>query len=228
MCSSDPRELPALDDAFAQQASDKQTLAELRSELETRLREDAERRHRANRQDALLAALVEQLEVELPETLVQDEIRALIEQTAGQIAQQGLDVRKLFTPDLIRSLRDPSRPEAEQRLRRNLALRALASAESIAVADEEIEAKLRELRRGLSESASIDPQRLRVAVAEDLLRDKLLEWLEANSTVREKAADEDSAETETAAAAKAAESKPTAARSRSRKAATDEAAAVDA
>jgi len=107
-------------------------------------------------------------------------------------------------------------------------LRALASAESIAVADEEIEAKLRELRRGLSESASIDPQRLRVAVAEDLLRDKLLEWLEANSTVREKAADEDSAETETAAAAKAAESKPTAARSRSRKAATDEAAAADA
>jgi len=182
------RELPALDDAFAQQASDKQTLAELRSELETRLKEDAERRHRANRQDALLEALVEQLEVELPETLIQDEIRALIEQTAGQIAQQGLDVRKLFTPDLIRSLRDTSRPEAEQRLRRNLALRALASAESITVADEEIEAKLRELRRGLSESANIDPQRLRDAVAEDLLRDKLLDWLESNSTIREKAA----------------------------------------
>jgi trigger factor len=181
------RELPALDDAFAQQASDKQTLAELRSELETRLREDAERRHRANRHDALLEALVEQLEVELPETLIQDEIRALIEQTAGQIAQQGLDVRKLFTPDLIRSLRDTSRPEAEQRLRRNLALRALASAESITLVDEEIEAKLRELRRGLSDSANVDPERLRAAVAEDLLRDKLLEWLESNSTIRDKA-----------------------------------------
>jgi trigger factor len=181
------RELPALDDAFAQQASDKQTLAELRSELETRLREDAERRHRANRQDALLEALVEQLEVELPETLIQDEIRALIEQTAGQIAQQGLDVRQLFTPDLIRSLRDTSRPEAEQRLRRNLALRALATAEAITLADEEIEAKLRELRRGLSESANIDPQRLRAAVTEDLLRDKLLAWLESNSTINEKA-----------------------------------------
>ena len=48
------RELPALDDAFAQQASDKQTLAELRADLETRLREDAERKHRANRREALL------------------------------------------------------------------------------------------------------------------------------------------------------------------------------
>ncbi len=222
------RELPALDDAFAQQASDKQTLAELRSELETRLKEDAERRHRANRQDALLEALVEQLEVELPETLVQDEIRALIEQTAGQIAQQGLDVRKLFTPDLIRSLRDTSRPEAEQRLRRNLALRALATAESIAVVDEEIEAKVRELRRGLSESANIDPQRLRAAVAEDLLRDKLLEWLETNSTIREKAAD--AAGSEDAAPAKAADSKATTSRSRSRKASAsaDQAAAADA
>ena len=221
------RELPALDDAFAQQASDKQTIAELRSELEARLREDAERRHRGNRQDALLEALVEQLEVELPETLVQEEIRALIEQTAGQIAQQGLDVRKLFTPDLIRSLRDTSRPEAEQRLRRNLALRALASAESIAVSDEEVEAKVRELRRGLSESANIDPQRLRGAVAEDLLREKLLEWLEANSTIREKAVGADSSDADAGQSAGTETATP---RSRSRKApaAASKAAAADA
>ena len=222
------RELPALDDAFAQQASDKQTMAELRSELENRLREDAERRHRANRQDALLEALVEQLEVELPETLIQDEIRALIEQTAGQIAQQGLDVRKLFTPDLIRSLRDTSRPEAEQRLRRNLALRALAAAESITVTDDEIETKVRELRRGLSESANIDPQRLRAAVAEDLLRDKLLEWLEANSTITEKAPAADEASDDAEADAKSTGGRSGGSRSRSRKASTAADAAADA
>ena len=180
------RELPALDDAFAQQASDKQTLAELRSELEARLREEAERRHRSNRQSALLEALVEQLEVELPETLIQEEIRALIEQTASQIAQQGMDVRKLFTPDLVRSLRDSSRPEAEQRLRRNLALRALAAAEAISVEEEAVENRLREVRRGLSDSSRIDPVRLRAAIEEDLLRDALLDWLEANSSIRDR------------------------------------------
>jgi trigger factor len=180
------RELPELDDAFAQQASDKQTLAELRADLEQRLREDAERRHRTNRHDALLTALVEQLEVELPETLIQQEVRSLIEQTAGQIAQQGMDVKKLFTPDLVRSLMDSSRPEAEQQLRRRLALRALAAAEKIEVAAADLEAKLREIRQGLSDSAAIDPERLRQAVAEDLLKEALLEWLEANSTITEK------------------------------------------
>jgi trigger factor len=181
------RELPALDDAFAQQASDQPTLAELRADLEARLKEDAERRHRGNRHEALLEALVEQLEVELPETLVQEEVRALIEQTAGQIAQQGMDVKKLFTPDLVRSLVDTSRPEAEQRLRRNLALRALATAEKIELAEMDLEAKLREVSRGLSDGNRIDPARLRAAVADDLLRETLLEWLEANSTVMEKA-----------------------------------------
>jgi trigger factor len=182
------RELPALDDAFAQQASDKQTLAELREELEIRLKEDAERRAKAARHDALLGALVEELEVELPETLIQQEIRNLIEQTAGQIAQQGMDVKKLFTPDLVRSLMETSRPEAEQRLRRSLALQALAKAESIEVAEADLEAKLKEVSRGISQQGNIDPQRLRQVVGDDLLQEKLLDWLESNSTISEKPA----------------------------------------
>ncbi len=182
------RELPALDDAFAQQASDKATLAELRSELEDRLKEEAARRQTSARHDALLAALVEQLEAELPESLIQDEIRALIEQTAGQIAQQGMDVKKLFTPDLVRSLMDTSRPEAEQRLRRNLALRALATAEKIEVPEADIETRIREVSRDLGDRSQVDPARLRAAVSDDLLREALLTWLEQNSTISEKAA----------------------------------------
>jgi trigger factor len=195
------REMPAVDDAFAQQASDKQTLAELRADLETRLKEDAERRAKAARHDALLSALVEELEVELPETLIQQEVRDLIEQTAGQIAQQGMDVKKLFTPDLVRSLMDTSRPEAESRLRRSLALKALAATESIEVAAEELEAKVKEISRGLSQQGNIDPERLQAVVADDLLQEKLLDWLEANSTITEKAASEEPA-TEKAAAKK--------------------------
>ena len=219
------RELPALDDAFAQQASDKQTLAELRSELETRLKDDAERRSKANRHNALVEALVEQLEVELPETLVQQEIRNLIEQTAGQIAEQGMDVKKLFTPDLVRSLMDTSRPEAEQRLRRSLALKALADAEGISIEDEALEAKVKEISRGLSQQGNIDPQRLRQAVADDLLQEKLLEWLEANSTISEKtpvAADETDAEQpEAKTGAKAKEAKPKAAKAKAKSSSDD-------
>lgn len=181
------RELPALDDAFAQEASEQATLAEMRADLETRLREDAERRARNGRQEALLTALVEQLEVELPESLIQQEVRNLIEQTASQIAQQGMDVKKLFSQELVRSLMDTSRPEAVQRLKRTFALKALAEAEAIAVEPAVVDAKVKEVSKGFSDTSKIDPERLRLAVADDLLREKLLEWLEANSTVTEKA-----------------------------------------
>jgi len=96
-------------------------------------------------------------------------------------------VKKLFTPELVRSLMDTSRPEAEQRLRRNLALRALATAEKIEVAEKDLDAKLREVSRDLSDGNRIDPARLRAAVADDLLRVALLEWLDSNSTITEKA-----------------------------------------
>jgi trigger factor len=180
------RELPDLDDAFAQQASDKGTLAELRTDLEARLKEDSERRHQANRREALLEALVEQLEVELPETLIQQEMRNLVEQTASQIAQQGMDVKKVFTPDVVRSLMDTSRPEAEKRLRRSLALRALARTEKIEVPDADVATRASEVRRELSGRSPIDEERLRQAVSEELLEEQLLSWLEANATISER------------------------------------------
>ena len=185
------RELPELDDAFAKQASDKETMAELRADLEQRLKDDAENRQKSNRHDALIAALVEQLEVELPESLVQQEVRNLVEQTAGQFAQQGMDVKSLFTPELVRNLMESSRPEAEERLRRSLALSALAEAEDLKVEDGDIDAKVKEVKKQLAGQGDIDPQRLRDAVIDDLLRDKLLGWLEENSTVTEKAPEAD-------------------------------------
>ena len=185
------RELPDLDDDFAKQASEQETLAELRSDLEKRLKDDAERRTTSNRRDALLSALVEQLEVELPETLVQQEVRNLVEQTAAQFSQQGMDVKSLFTPELVRNLMETSRPEAEERLRRSLALSALAEAESLKIEDPEIDAKVKEVTAQLSGERDIDPNRLRQAVIEDLLQEKLLGWLEENGTVSEKAPEKD-------------------------------------
>ena len=201
------RELPELDDAFAKQASDKETMAELRADLEQRLKDDAENRQKSNRHDALIAALVEQLEVELPESLVQQEVRNLVEQTAGQFAQQGMDVKSLFTPELVRNLMESSRPEAEERLRRSLALSALAEAEGLKVEDADIDAKVKEVKKQLAGQGDIDPQRLRDAVIDDLLRDKLLGWLEDNSTVTEKAPEADDTKPAKKPAAKKAATK---------------------
>ncbi len=191
------RELPALDDAFAKQASEQETLADLRKDLEQRLKDDAERRQTSNRRDALIAALVEQLEVELPEALIQQESRNLLEQTAAQFAQQGMDVKSLFTPDLVRNLMQNSRPEAEERLRRSFALTALATAEDIKVEDKDVDAKIKEVKKELSGETQIDPERLRQAVMDDLMQDQLMGWLESNSTLTEKAAEAEEGKTAT-------------------------------
>ena len=186
------RELPELDDAFAKQASEKETMADLRKDLEQRLKDDAERRQTSNRHDGLVKALVNQLEVDLPEALIQQESRNLVEQTAAQFAQQGMDVKSLFTPDLIRNLMQNSRPEAEERLRRSFALTALAEAEDIKLDDSAIDTKLDEVKKDLSADAKVDPERLRQAVMDDLMQEQLMSWLETNSTLIEKAPEPDS------------------------------------
>ena len=199
------RELPALDDAFAQQASDKKTLSELREDLESRLKQDAEQRQKNNRHEALLKALVDQLEVELPESLIKEEINSLLQETAAQMAQQGMDVKKLFTPETVQNLAQASRGEATERLQRSLALKALAKAEGISVADKDLEAKIKEVSAGFSDTNKIDPQRLRDAVAEDLLRETLLSWLEENAKLTMV---EPASEDKPAKASKAKSSKP--------------------
>jgi len=186
------RELPELDDAFAKQASEQDTMADLRKDLEQRLKDDAERRQTSNRHDGLVKALVDQLEVDLPEALIQQESRNLVEQTAAQFAQQGMDVKSLFTPDLIRNLMQNSRPEAEERLRRSFALTALAEAEDIKLDDSAIDTKLDEVKKDLSADAKVDPERLRQAVMDDLMQEQLMSWLETNSTLTEKAPEPDS------------------------------------
>ena len=87
--------------------------------------------------------------MELPEALIQQESRNLLEQTAAQFAQQGMDVKSLFTPDLVRNLMQNSRPEAEERLRRSFALTALAEAEDIKLDDKDVDAKIKEVKNCL-------------------------------------------------------------------------------
>ena len=183
------KELPELNDEFAKQASDKENMADLRADLEKRLIEDTNRKQTKNRQDSLLDALVEELEVELPKSLIDQEVRVIVEQTAQNFAQQGIDVKKMFTPELVKSLMESSKGEAEKKLRQKLALNALAKSEKIEVSPKEINSKLKEVEADIkvSKEKNIDIDRLKEAITDDLLQEKLFDWLEENNTVVEKA-----------------------------------------
>jgi len=176
------KELPELNDDFAQEVSDYETLAELRSSLEERFAKEAEEKTASNKQQALLSELLKQVEVDLPETLVQQEVDTMLTQTAIRLSQQGLDVKKLFTQDVIPQLRQRSRGEALERLKRSLALQEITKRESIVVSSEEIEAKFQELKQEYAEQ-EFDAERLRTAVENELLTDKIINWLLEHSTI---------------------------------------------
>ncbi len=182
------KELPELNDEFAKQASDKENMSDLRSDLEQRLKEDNDKKHAKNRQNSLLEALVKELEVELPKSLIDQEVRIIVEQTAQNFAQQGIDVKSMFTPELVKSLMESSKSEAEKKLRQKLALNALAKSEKIEVSQKEINSKIKEVEAEikLSKEKNIDADRLKEAVTDDLLQEKLFIWLEENNTVIEK------------------------------------------
>jgi trigger factor len=121
--------------------------------------------------------------VDLPETLIQQEVTAILNETATTFARQGVDVRRLFTQELIEQLRQGSREEAINRLKRTIALGELAKLEGIEINDEAVELKAKQLLSQASDPQNIDPVKLRQVVAEDLLQDKLMEWFEQNLTV---------------------------------------------
>ncbi len=185
------KELPELNDDFAKQASDKENMTDLRADLEKRLKDDTDRKQAKNRQDSLLNALVEELEVELPKSLIDQEVRVIVEQTAQNFAQQGIDVKSMFTPELVKSLMDSSKGEAEKKLRQKLALKALAKSEKIEVSQKEINSKMKEVEADikLSNEKNIDEGRLKEAITDDLLQEKLFVWLEENNTVVEKSSE---------------------------------------
>ncbi|BAZ30044.1 trigger factor [Cylindrospermum sp. NIES-4074] len=176
------KELPELNDDFAKEVSEFETLEELRASLETQYQKEAEDKTKANQQEALVAEILKHVEVDLPATLIEQEADAMLTQTAIRLSQQGLDVRKLFTQDIIAQLRERSRPEAIERLKRSLALQEIGKRESIEVTPEEIASRATELLQQY-EDQDVDEERLRSVVENELLTEKILNWLLEHSSV---------------------------------------------
>ncbi|MCF2147200.1 trigger factor [Desmonostoc muscorum LEGE 12446] len=177
------KELPELNDDFAQEVSDFETLEELRASLVERYQKEAQEKTRTNKQEALLTELLKHVEVDLPATLIEKEVDAMLTQTAIRLSQQGLDVRKLFTQDIIPQLRERSRSEAIERLKRSLSIREVGKRESIEVTPDEIAARVTELLQEYPDEQDIDEERLRSMVENELLTEKIVDWLLEHSSV---------------------------------------------
>ncbi len=180
------KELPELNDDFAKQSGNKDSLKELKKDIGKQLKENFDNTQKNIKVEALMDALSKELDAEIPKAMIDIEVRNNIEQTAQRFAQQGMDIKSTFTPELVKSLAESTRPQAEKNVQRNLALKALSEREKITVEDEEIDQKMKEYEDEISKSPKqIDIQKLKDVVRNDLLQEKLITWLEENSAVKE-------------------------------------------
>lgn len=182
------RELPALDDEFAQSISDKQTIAELRELLETQVIEEAESKTKSNQQNAVLNAITAEIEFDIPKTLIQQELDFLVRQQVNFLEQQ-VDptmLKQLFTKELVEEMRRLSYPEAITRIKRKIALDEIIKREGLQVDQVQLKEKVdnaMEYFREQGQSQTIDRKKLIAVVTEEILTENALDWLVENSEI---------------------------------------------
>jgi trigger factor len=176
------KELPALDDDFADEISEFSTMAELREFLEKRYRQEAEQQTEGNINNAILEELLQVTEAELPDIMVREETNAMLTQSLMRLQNQGIDLNRLLTEDLVERMREQSRPEALLRLKRSLALAEVSKSEKIDAPPAEIEERFQAALEQMS-GQKIDHAKLREIIEGELIETKTLAWLREQSQV---------------------------------------------
>lgn len=138
------KELPELDDDFAQDVSDFDTLDEYKEDLKTKLTADKEKEAQSKKESEVIAKIVENSKLDLPEAMIQTQVRQMAEDFAQRLQQQGLSVEQYFQYTGLTSekLFDDMRPEAEKRIKNRLVLEAIVKAENIEATEAELEEEL--------------------------------------------------------------------------------------
>ncbi|MCS1351476.1 trigger factor [Mechercharimyces sp. CAU 1602] len=139
--------LPVLDDEFAQDVSDFDTLAELQADTRKNLEEKAKREQEDYIRNSLVEKATENAEIELPAVMIESQVDHMVQQFEQQLRYQGITLeqyQQLLGQD-DDAIRSQFREDAEKKVRADLVLEQIGIEESIEVSDEDLEAELKEL-----------------------------------------------------------------------------------
>ena len=141
------KELPEINDEFAQDVSEFDTLEEYKEDLKKAILERKEKAAESELKNKLLDAVVATAEMDMPKPMVDEECDQMINDYAQTLRYQGMDMNQYmkYTGTTMESLVASVRPGAEKRLKENLVLEAIAKAENLEVSEEEIEAEFEKM-----------------------------------------------------------------------------------
>lgn len=137
------KELPELDDEFAQDVSEFDTMEAYRQSVKERLTEAKEAEAKRSREDEAIRKIVESSSMEIPDAMTDTQVEVMIEEFAQRISQQGLSFEQYmqFSGVTIDKMKEQVRPDAVSRIQCSLVLEKIAEVEKIEVSDDDIKAE---------------------------------------------------------------------------------------
>ena len=138
------KELPELDDEFAGEVSEFDTLAEYKEDIKAKLSEKKASEAKSKMEDAVIEAIINDSRMEIPDAMVDTQTKQMAQDYAGRLQQQGLSLEQYFqfTGMDMNKFLDQMRPGALKRIQSRLVLEAVVKAEGIQVSDEEFDAEI--------------------------------------------------------------------------------------
>ena len=141
------KQLPGLDDEFAAEVSEFDTLAEYKEDVKKNLTEKREKDVKNAKEDAVVDAIIENATMDIPEAMIETQQRQMIQEFAQNIQMQGLSIDQYFqftglTPE---AMMEQVKPQAEKRIKSRLVLEAVAKAENITVSDEDFDKEVEKM-----------------------------------------------------------------------------------
>ena len=135
------KELPELDDEFASEVSEFDTLEEYKADVEKKLKEEKESTGKRAQEDQAVNAIIANAEMDIPEAMIDTEARQMVDNFAQRLQQQGLTVEQYmqFTGMTVDKMIEEMRPQAEKRIQTRLVLEAIVKAENIEISDEKLD-----------------------------------------------------------------------------------------
>ena len=141
------KELPELNDEFAGEVSEFDTLAEYKADISKKLEEKKLADAKAAKEDAVIDAIIEDAAMDIPEAMLVTQQRQMVEDFAQRIQQQGLNIEQYFqfTGLTAEKFMEQVKPQAEKRIKSRLVLEAIAAAEKIEISEAELEVELEKM-----------------------------------------------------------------------------------
>lgn len=135
------KELPELNDEFASEVSEFDTLDEYKKDVEKKLVEKKEIEANSKNEDAVVAKVVENATMEIPDKMIDAQAETMVQDMARRMQSQGLslDMYLKYTGMTVEQMKEQARPDAEKRIRTRLVLEAVAKAENIQISDEKVD-----------------------------------------------------------------------------------------